>query len=322
MLDKKVTRFISAIVVASSTVALNASASDYPQQDIRMIIPYGPGGATDAIFRLVSKEAEKNLGVSVVPVNMAGAGATTGSRYVKEAQPDGYTLLGSHDTIALSRLAGTVDYSYDAFEPVALLTKTIVIPMTYADHPVDDMAEMASYIAEHPGEVVFGMTPSSVDHFYWIQLFDAMGVNPEDVRFVGYQDTNEQIAALMAHEIDFVNADMPSSRAFFESGDFRALGVSSDQRLRGLEDVPTLREQQVDLVSATNRGIFAPKGTPDDVLDILAGAYAKALENESIKSRIENEFGSVVDFLPTDEYQQFLDENEAALTRAAENINF
>lgn len=322
MLDKKVTRFISAIVIASSTVALNASASDYPQQDIRMVIPYGPGGATDAIFRLVSKEAEKHLGVSVIPVNMAGAGATTGSRHVKEAQPDGYTLLGSHDTIALSRLAGTVDYSYDAFEPVALLTQTIVIPMTYADHPVGDMSEMASYISEHPGEVTFGMTPSSVDHFYWVRLFDALGVNTEDVRFVGYQDTNEQIAALMAQEIDFVNADMPSSRAFFESGDFRPLGVSHDERLKGLEEVPTLREQQVDLVSATNRGIFAPKGTPSHIIEVLADAYSKALEDESIRSRIENEFGSVVHFLPTDEYQLFLEENEAALTRAAENIDF
>ena len=119
---------LAAIGLTSSLALLSTAHADYPEQDIRLIIPYGPGGATDIIFRLVSQEAEQHLGASIVPVNMAGAGATLGSRNVKDATPDGYTLLGSHDTIALSKLAGTVDYSYDAFEPIALLTQTINIP--------------------------------------------------------------------------------------------------------------------------------------------------------------------------------------------------
>ena len=313
---------LAAIGLASSMAIASTAQADYPEQDIRLIIPYGPGGATDILFRLISQEAEKTLGVSIVPVNMAGAGATLGSRYVKNADPDGYTLLGSHDTIALSKLAGTVDYSFDAFEPIALLTQTINIPTTYADHPVQSAAEIADYVRENPGKVRFSMIPSSTDHFFWVQFFQEVGIDMADVRLVGYPDTGQQVSALMAKEVDFAMFNLPSGGAFFEAGTFRALGIAHPERLDSMPDVPTLREEGIEMDHSTSRGIFAPKGTPQEVLDTIADAYGQALENEEVRSLIENEFGSVVRFLAGDDYQAFLDKNEAALSAAAENIDF
>ncbi|QJQ95179.1 MULTISPECIES: tripartite tricarboxylate transporter substrate binding protein [Halomonadaceae] len=313
---------VAAIGLASSIACSQPAQADYPEQDIRLIIPFGPGGATDIIFRLISQQAEQHLGQTIVPVNMAGAGATLGSRNVKEARPDGYTLLGSHDSIALSQLAGMVDYSYDAFEPVALLTQTINIPAAHSDHPVQSADEIADYVRENPGQVRFSMIPSSTDHFFWVQFFDAAGIDMADVRLVGYPDTGEQVSALMAQEIDFAMFNLPSGGAFFENGTFRPLGVAHEERIDGLPDVPTLREQDIELDHSTSRGIFAPKGTPQEYLDTLADAYGQALENEALQSRIENEFGSVVRFLAGEEYLEFLDENESALSAAAENIDF
>lgn len=302
-------------------IAGNAQA-DYPEKDIRLIIPYGPGGATDILFRLISKEAEGHLGESVVPVNMAGAGATLGSRNVKDADPDGYTVLGSHDTIALSKLAGTVDYSYDAFEPITLLTQTINLPVAHSNHTVKSAEEIADYISENPGEVRISIIPSSTDHFFWAQFFDAAGIDMADVRLVGYPDTGEQVSALLAEEIDFAMFNLPSAGAFFEDGSFTPLGVAHPERLDALPDVATLREQGIKMDHSTSRGLFVPKGTSQEVLDTLADAYGKALENEAVRSRIENDFGSVVRYLPGEEYQAFLEENEAVLTAAAENIDF
>ncbi|CAD5273076.1 MULTISPECIES: Bug family tripartite tricarboxylate transporter substrate binding protein [Halomonadaceae] len=313
---------LAAIGLASSLAIATTAQADYPEQDIRLIIPYGPGGATDILFRLISQEAEKNLGESIVPVNMAGAGATLGSRNVKDAEPDGYTLLGSHDTIALSKLAGTVDYSFDAFEPIALLTQTINIPTAHANHPVQSADEIADYVSENPGQVRFSMIPSSTDHFFWAQFFQEAGIDMADVRLVGYPDTGEQVSALMAEEVDFAMFNLPSGGAFFEDGTFRALGIAHPERLDSMPDVATLREQGIEMDHSTSRGIFAPKGTPQEVLDTIADAYEQALENEEVQSRIENEFGSVVRFLAGDDYQTFLDENEAALSAAAENIDF
>ncbi|WP_141243399.1 Bug family tripartite tricarboxylate transporter substrate binding protein [Vreelandella boliviensis] len=313
---------LAAIGLASSMAFASTAQADYPEQDIRLIIPYGPGGATDILFRLISQEAEKTLGESIVPVNMAGAGATLGSRNVKDADPDGYTLLGSHDTIALSKLAGTVDYSFDAFEPIALLTQTINIPTAHANHPVQSADEIADYVSENPGQVRFSMIPSSTDHFFWAQFFQETGIDMADVRLVGYPDTGQQVSALMAEEVDFAMFNLPSGGAFFEDGTFRALGIAHPERLESMPDVATLREQGIEMDHSTSRGIFAPKGTPQEVLDTIADAYEQALENEEVQSRIENEFGSVVRFLAGDDYQAFLDENEAALSAAAENIDF
>ncbi|KFC50843.1 hypothetical protein DK37_04465 [Halomonas sp. SUBG004] len=313
---------LAAIGLTSSLALLSTAHADYPEQDIRLIIPYGPGGATDIIFRLVSQEAEQHLGASIVPVNMAGAGATLGSRNVKDATPDGYTLLGSHDTIALSKLAGTVDYSYDAFEPIALLTQTINIPTTYAGHPVESAADIADYVRENPGQVRFSMIPSSTDHFFWAQFFQEAGIDMADVRLVGYPDTGQQVSALMAEEVDFGMFNLPSGGAFYEDGTFKPLGIAHPERLDSMPDVATLREQGIEMDHSTSRGIFAPKGTPQEVLDAVAEAYGQALEEEQVQSRIENEFGSVVRFLAGEDYQAFLEENEAALSAAAENIDF
>ncbi|APX91925.1 Bordetella uptake protein [Halomonas sp. 1513] len=316
------TTAIAAIGLASSLGFTSTAQADYPEQDIRLVIPYGPGGATDIIFRLISQEAEQYLGESIVPVNMAGAGATLGSRNVKEADPDGYTLLGSHDTIALSKLAGTVDYSFDAFEPIALLTQTINIPTAHANHEVQSADEIADYVRENPGQVRFSMIPSSTDHFFWAQFFQEAGIDMADVRLVGYPDTGEQVSALMAEEIDFAMFNLPSGGSFFEEGTFRPLGIAHPERLESMPDVPTLRELGIEMDHSTSRGIFAPKGTPQEIQDTIAEAYGQALENEEVQSRIENEFGSVVRFLAGDDYLEFLDENEAALSAAAENIDF
>lgn len=313
---------IAALGLATGFATDAARAQDFPEREIQLVIPYGPGGATDIIFRLVAAEAEQYLGTTIVPVNMAGAGATRGSRYVLEAEPDGYTLLGSHDTIALSKLAGMVDYSYDAFAPVALLTQTINIPTANSEHPVDSADEIAAYVAENPGDVRFGIIPSSTDHFFWAQFFAETGIDMEDVRLVGYPDTGEQVSALLAQEIDFAMFNLPSAGAHFEAGTLKPLGVANDERLAAIPDTPTLREMGIGFDHATSRGIFAPKGTPQERIDVIADAFGKALENEELRSRIENEFGSIVRFLDGEDYQEFLTENEAALAQAAENIEF
>lgn len=313
---------IAGLGLAVGLATETAHAQDYPEQEIQLIIPYGPGGATDIIFRLVAAEAEQYLGTTIVPVNMAGAGATRGSRHVLDAEPDGYTLLGSHDTIALSKLAGMVDYSYDAFEPVALLTQTINIPTAHSEHLVDSADEIAAYVAENPGEVRFAIIPSSTDHFFWAQFFEEAGINIEDVRLVGYPDTGEQVSALLAQEIDFAMFNLPSAGPHFEARTLEPLGVAHDERLGAIPDTATLREQGLGFDHATSRGIFAPEGTPQERIDIIADAFGKALENEELRSRIENEFGSIVRFLDGEDYQEFLTQNEAALAKAAENIEF
>ncbi|MBD3894605.1 tripartite tricarboxylate transporter substrate binding protein [Halomonas sp. ML-15] len=319
------------IIAVASTITLATtfgitttaySSDSFPEREVRVVIPYSPGGATDIIFRLAGQEAEKQLSESIIPVNMAGAGATLGSRHVKDASPDGHTILGSHDTIATSYLSGAVDYSYDAFEPISLLTQTINMAGTYSDHPINSAEDIAQYVADNPGEVTFSMTPSSTDHFFWAQFFNTVGISMEDVRLVGYPGTSDQVEALLAQEIDFAMLDMPTAVSFFESGDLKSLGVAHDERLSNLPDTPTFQELGIDMVHYTNRGLFAPKGTPEGILSILEAAFETAMANEALQERIENELGSIVNFLPREEYLQYLDQSQEDLGAAARTIGF
>lgn len=312
------TGFASVLTLAPIVQA----AESFPEREIRVIIPYSPGGATDVIFRLAGQEAEKQLSESILPVNMAGAGATLGSRHVKDANPDGHTILGSHDTIATSYLSGAVDYSYNAFEPIALLTQTINMAGTYSEHPVSSADEIAQYVADNPGEVTFSMTPSSTDHFFWAQFFNTVGISMDDVRLVGYPGTSDQVEALLAKEIDFAMLDMPTAASFFESGNLKSLGVAHRERLSNLPNTPTFSELEIDMVHYTNRGLFAPKGTPEEVLATLEGAFETAMANEELQLRIESELGSLVNFIPREGYIDYLAQSQEDLSKAAESIGF
>lgn len=320
----KLAMTVSTIGLATTLALTSIVQADesFPEREIRVIIPYSPGGATDIIFRLAGQEAEKQLSEPIIAVNMAGAGATLGSRHVMNANPDGYTILGSHDTIATSYLSGAVDYSYDAFEPIALLTQTINMAGTYSEHPVTSADEIAQYVADNPGEVTFSMTPSSTDHFFWAQFFNTVGISMEDVRLVGYPGTSDQVEALLAKEIDFAMLDMPTAVSFFNSGDLKSLGVAHNERLNNLPDAPTLQELGIDMVHYTNRGLFAPKGTSEEILSTLENAFETAMTDEALQSRIESELGSIVNFIPRKDYIEYLNKSQEDLSAAAETIGF
>ncbi|MFO8141678.1 MAG: tripartite tricarboxylate transporter substrate binding protein [Marinobacter sp.] len=317
-------KFIRSALLASVAGAVlpSVAAAEYPENEVEIVIPYGPGGATDVLFRLISKEAEKHFGEAIVPVNMAGAGATRGSRHVKDAEPDGYTILGSHDTIALSNLAGMVDYSYDAFEPVILLTQTINIVSGGEDPVVSSAAELPDYIENNPGELAISMIPSSTDHFFWASFFETTGIDMDDIRFIGYPDTGEQVSAVLGGDIDFALFNMPSAGSQFEAGTLTPLAIGAEQRIDALPNTPTLIEESIDLTTATSRGVFVPKDTPQEVIDAIADAYEAALQDEELVSKIENEFGSIVNVKRGDDYLEFLSNNEATLARAAESMDF
>ncbi|MFY0989106.1 Bug family tripartite tricarboxylate transporter substrate binding protein [Halomonas sp. C05BenzN] len=300
-----------------------AWASDaYPERDIRLVIPFGPGGATDVLMRTIAREAQPLLGVAIETVNLPGAGATRGSQAVREAEPDGYTLLGSHQTLDLSFLAGVAPYSHEAFAPIALLTRTVNIPAARSGHVVQSADEVADRVQQRPGELRFGMIASSTDHFFWLQFFRETGIAPEQVRLVRYPDTGSQVAALLAGEIDFAMLNLPSGGELFRAGVLRPLGVAHERRLEALPEVPTLREQGIDLVNSTDRGLFAPLETPPEHLRRLAQAFEAALANRALTERIEREFGSLVSFRPLGAYADYLAERHAELAVLADEMPF
>lgn len=281
--------------------------SAYPERPIQLVIPYSPGGATDIIFRIVAEYAQEELGQPIAVVNMAGASATNGSRHVKDADPDGYTLLGSHDVIATAYYSDVVDYHFDAFEPVSLLTTTPNVLTSKADTLYDDAKELMEAGLENPGEIVWSVTVGSTDHFFRMGLLDAADVPQDTFRLAGYDGTGDQITAMLGGHVEVCMTNVTSGGSYVESGDLKFLGVAHDKRLPQIPDTPTLKELDIDFVHGTNRGIFAPKGTPEEILVVLEEAFANVMTNEELVSRIE-ELGTILNYKNREDYAVFLED--------------
>ncbi|UTR12108.1 tripartite tricarboxylate transporter substrate binding protein [Evansella sp. LMS18] len=298
-----------------------AAHENYPEEQIRMIIPYSAGGATDIVFRLFASKAEEHLGESIVPVNMPGATSTVGSREVKDADPDGYTILASHDVIALAKLSGVVDYSFEAFEPVANLTQTPNIATVHSEYGWETAEEFADYVKANPGEVTWGMTAGSTSHFFAVQMMQELGIEEGEMRLIGYEGTSDAITATQAQDIHGVMTNVTSAQGHLEEGTFATLGVAHEERLAGIPDEPTFTEQGFEMTHKTSRGIFAPEGTPDEVVDKLVDAFQKAAEDPELQEEIE-ELGSLVEFTTGDAYKEFLNNLESDLEELADTMDF
>jgi tripartite-type tricarboxylate transporter receptor subunit TctC len=308
------------LLAATSMAASAQDYSSYPERQIRLVIPYSPGGATDIIFRLVAQEMEKDLGVTIVPVNMPGASTTLGSREVRDAEPDGYTILGSHDVIATTYITGVVDYSFEAFAPISLITQTPNIATLNADVGVKTLADLKNYVSEHPGELTWGITPGSTSHFFVAMMLEALDLPPDSLRLIDYEGTGSALAALQRGEIAGTMANYTSARAQIEEGTFFPLAVAGTERLPQLPDTATFIESGYDLEHATSRGLFAPKDTPKPIVDRLAKALHAASQSPEFKAKIESELGSIVRYLPPAEYTEFVQRVQENLSRTASQV--
>lgn len=298
------------VLVALATGAATSRATSehaYPVESIRLVIPFGRDGASDLIFREIASQMGWSLGYSIEIANVPGAAAIRGASVVRDAEPDGYIILGTHQTLLHSYVNKIVPYSHRDLVPVALLTRTVNIPTTWAGHPVQRADQIAPYIQANPGSVRVGVTPHSTSAFFWTQLFRKLGLDEDAVQFVFFPDSTSQVSALLGQEVDFAMLDMAAAGQLYKSTTLLPLGVAHTTRLAGLPDVATLREQGIDLVHTSNRGLFAPHETSPERLTTLASAFSQAVQEESLITQLELEFGSIIDFRPLEEFESFFE---------------
>lgn len=307
----------------SAAGSAKETSTKFPEKPVKMVIPYPPGGGSDVLFRLVASYAEKHLGKPIVPVNMAGASATIGSRYVKDAAPDGYTILGSHQVVAAAQHTGIVDYGFSSFEGIAQITSTPHIPAVTKEfsqkNNVKNMTDFINYVKKNPGKVIWAYTVGSEDHYTIASLLDKAGVDTKSLKYVNYPGTGPQYAAMVANQVEGMVADYASGKGYFESGDLVPLGIVNTERDAALPNVPTMIEQGIDFSLPVSRGMFAPKGTPAEILDVLDNAYEKALADPELQKKIKD-LGSNPKFVPHDEFSTFVKDLDAEMAKLADKM--
>jgi len=298
---------LTCLVATMGLLALGATSTGaaYPERPIKMIVPWAAGGDTDAIFRVIANSMEKHLGKPVVIVNITGASGTVGAREAMKAAPDGYTIFSIHDFIHSTYYTGVADMTYKDFEPVSLMTATPSILAAYGKAPWNSLKELLDDARKRPEQITVGATLGSTSHFFPAMVALAAGVK---WKYVSYEGTAPRMTALLGGHVLLGDTNLTQMDKV-KAGQMKMLAIATPKRLAEIPDVPTFKELGYDVIYAVNRGIVAPKGTPEAALAKLEDACGKAAQDPAVIESMRKQ-GTLVELLNRKAYADFLQKND------------
>jgi tripartite-type tricarboxylate transporter receptor subunit TctC len=271
-----------------------ASAESYPTRAVTVVVPFPAGGPSDVVARIVADHMSKTLGQQLLIENVGGAGGTIGSARVAAATADGYTLLsgsmGSHVAAPVLQPNLKYDPAKD-FEPIGLTAHSPAVIAARKDFPAKDIKEFIAYVKANGEKVKQAHGGVGASSHMACMLFNAqMGLKPT---MIAYRGTGPAVNDLVGGHIDFICEQSVSVAGQVKSGALKGYVTAADERLASLPDLPSAKEMGVDYKMSIWAGMFAPKGTPPDVIKTLASALDKALDDSSVKKRLGELGGSV-----------------------------
>ncbi len=292
-------------------VADAAGAQPYPDHSIRIVVPFSPGGAVDGPTRLIAKELAKRLGQGVIVENKPGAGATIGADIVAKAPPDGYTLLLASQTNAISATLYS-KLPYDAvkdFEPISLIAREPGVVVVNPKVSAKTLQEFIAYVKARPGKIDFASSGNgSGQHLFAALLASKTGMKMNHVPYRGSgQATTDLLAGRVAMSIPGIAGMMGHIR----DGKLRPLAVTGAHRSPLLPDVPTVEESGVPGYEAyVWMGLFAPKGTPQSIIDLLHKELVAALATDEVKRYFASVGTEIVGSTPAEFGAYFMAQKE------------
>ena len=283
-------RHLAAAVVAMMAVVGigDARAQDYPTRTATVIVPFAAGGPADITGRIVADIFSRYLGQKFVVENAVGAGGTTGAIRAARAPADGYTILSGHlGTNALAP-AFYPNLAYDPqkdFEPIGLTAEYPELLVVRKDFPANNLREFVAYAKANPEKLNVGHAGlGSVSYIGCLLLHSAIGIKPTMIPFTG---TAPVLNAMLSGQVDYECDPVLGTLSQVQAGNVKALAVAAKKRSPLLPDVPTSYEQGLpEFDIAPFYAVFVPSGTPQAIVDKLADALSKGLNEDAVKKRL------------------------------------
>ena len=258
------------------------------------MVPFPAGGPSDVVARVVTDHMGKVLGQSLVIENVGGGGGTIGSARVATAHPDGYTLLAGSMGSHVSAPVLTPNVKYDSerdFVPIGFTAQSPAVVVARKDFPARDLREFVTYLKNNGDRVKQAHGGIGASSHMACLLFAAQAkVKPV---LVAYRGTAPALNDLIGGHVDFFCEQVVSVAPQIAAGAIKAYAISSSERLTSLANVPTAREAGVDYQMSIWAGIFAPGGTPKPVVDKLAGALDKTLDDPAVAAKLADLGGTI-----------------------------
>jgi len=267
--------------------AAQAAGNDYPNHTVELVVPYQPGGGTDALARAFADASRKHMSESIVIVNRPGAGGAIGWNEVIHSKPDGYKLaVLTVELLTLPHL-GLAKFNYDDFQPIAQLNADPAAITVKADSPYNTIEEFVAAAKKKPGEMGVGNSGTgSIWHLAASALEDKTGARFNHIPFQG---ANPAVLALLGGHVDAVAVSPAEVSTYVQAGKLKMLMVMADKRLPAFDKVPTAKERGIDISIGTWRGLGAPKNTPPEVMAKLRDIAARTAKEPALREVMDKQ---------------------------------
>ena len=302
-------RFIKPLVAAVALAAGLAHAA-FPERPITIVVPYAPGGAADAVARVIATRMGAKLGGSVIVDNKAGASGTIGESFVAKAPADGYTMLYAATPYSINpHLFPKMPYAASALQPLSLVLLAPNVLIVKADSPLKNVGDLIARAKAQPGKINFASGGSGTVQRLAAELFrQRLGL---DMVHVPYKSGGPAIADVMGGQVDFMFGTVAATYPLVTGGKLRALAVSAPERSKRLPEVPTVAEAAIPGYEAYEwNGMFLPAGTPAPIAAQLQQALAEVLKEDEVRQRLTDLGAQPIGSTPA-EFAAFLKKEDA-----------
>ncbi len=301
-----------ALLAFALAVSATAFAQQYPNRPITLIVPWGAGGGTDAVARILASLMERDLGQPVNVVNRTGGSGVVGHSAIASAAPDGYTLGLITVEIAMMHHQKLTELNPTSYTPIALVNHDPAGFQVRSDAPYKDMNDVLAAIKANPGKFkASGTGQGGIWHLALAGMLRDMKIDPASVPWVPSQGAAPGLQDLVAGGVEFVPSSLPEARSLIDAGKVKSLAVMDEKRAALFPNVPTLKEAiGSGWTTGAWRGIAAPKGLPKDIQTRLEASVKKAYDSKEYKDFMtQRGFGTV--WGGADEFAKFMAKADA-----------
>ncbi len=278
----KFTKILAGIAISPGALRDWAQAVDSPVSRVTLVTHSSPGGGTDVFLRDLTKYLPAALKANFAVENIRGGSGATAVAHVAKAAPDGSVFYGTTPTYIQTTLLSKPAVGYDALDPIAIVFLDPEVIYTRADSPFKTLAEVVAHAKANPGKSRWGASnPASLERIAMERLARAGGVK---VPIVSHEGGGDQMIGVLNGTYDIGIGEIQELQSQLEAGKIRLLATLSETRLAGLPNLPTAKEQGLNVVVRKFRGIAGPKGVPDNVAKLWEDAFRKVLANPAYKT--------------------------------------